>query len=261
MTIVVERTAIPVDGPEAHLGAAAFMAVLAYPMRGERQKRIAFIEAWKGALSKHYLSRLPWRSPDRGKILNKYRNMPNQQINNTINRGVYRIAARRFVAARLASEKIMYSHFADATGVMTSGASLLGFAVTSAIQKNMIAVAGGFVEQAAKVRLTRITKPPNSIRSAVSREAERKKKWGAAGSGAASIMSREWSETRPVLHLALALGEVCLDRGGFDPLDLVHRPEWLHSALRNAEMMRVTLAQHFEISPPEVVVLVAEGCP
>lgn len=204
---VIERTVIPTSGCEAHLGAAAYLAVLAYPSKGEWDKRTAFVEAWKACLLKKYANNFPIRSHKRYTIYAKYRKLPNQKINNVINNGVNRIATRRFTADRICREQIYLS--------------------PSAIRTMAQALGMVFGARHADVR-----HPKGNIRAVQGREAARH--GGDARFPTAREKSRIWAESKPVLHLAMALTEECLRRDGFDPFGLVNSPDWVGPAIARA---------------------------
>jgi GNAT superfamily N-acetyltransferase len=95
-----EQTAVPVGGDlaQAQMGAAMYLAVLAYPAHSEWPKRDEFIEAVKALLVK----RARRRGYPRKLINHKYRRFKNEHIDGILNRAFRRISRRRLPAGQMA---------------------------------------------------------------------------------------------------------------------------------------------------------------
>src|ERR1700687_4933562 len=102
-----ETTYIPTEGPLAQLGAAAYLAVLAYPNQSEWPKRDGFIEAVKAILLKSWV-KAPGVSTERTKrrcaVREEYRQFPPEDIWGKFNQVEKRIKMLRLPAMICAHE-------------------------------------------------------------------------------------------------------------------------------------------------------------
>lgn len=232
-----EVTAIPVEGPYAWLGAAGYLAVLAYPGRNEWKKRTEFVEAWRSCLIKHHRN---WAiSHGKTDDLPPIPEMKNQQIDNKIRAGVRRITRHRLPAADVMVERLLWET-PDAARLF--GAALELWAKRQGMEN---------------ARITKITRPKGTISAAIGRRTECKVKvksevcdpFGVRS----NIFSKSWTPSLPVIHLALALRSTLLKmakNGGaaFDAFHLVVNPEWLPGTLEAAEVFRAVIEQKGAIS-------------
>ena len=93
-----ETSVIPVEGNHAHLGAAKYLSVIAYPIREEWSDRNKFVEACIAYSSKLYVR----RGGDRRKIKQKYLQARPRDIDSRIRMGIERIRKLRLPAAWIA---------------------------------------------------------------------------------------------------------------------------------------------------------------
>lgn len=94
---------IPVDGLAARLGAAAYLAWLAYPGAGEAARRRAFVEAWRALMIKAALAQGYERGRvKRGEHARQILGLTLKEINRRLRRGIKRIARVRLRAATAA---------------------------------------------------------------------------------------------------------------------------------------------------------------
>ena len=98
-----ESTAIPTKGKAAHLGAIAYLAVLAYPNRSEWRMRDQFVEACKALMLQIAVK----RGYPRWEIYPRYRKMRPEQMHSRISRAFRRIYSRRLFAVYVASWPIL----------------------------------------------------------------------------------------------------------------------------------------------------------
>lgn len=247
---IIEKTAIPVTGDEASIGAKAFIAVLAYPSRKDWQKRTDFINALRAAEAKRYLSSLrPGPNIKRDAVPSELRNEKNQHINNSINKVVRVIVNKRIPAARIASEKILHD---------CGAFSWLG---------NVFAMNGAHLT-VGKHNITELArKETRWLRSANPDTM----------AATSSVLRDVWVDSLPVIHLAVAFRAECetrfriqnakftrtargliVDSKNFDLLDLINNPSWVSRAVRNAEMLRGIFHRDPLVNQREAVVLVCK---
>lgn len=178
---------IPVRGLAARLGAAAYLAWLAYPGEAEAARRRAFVEAWRALIVKAAVR----QGFPRVKVLRRLRGQTLKEINRKIRHGVTRIVFYRWPAAVMA-EFVM-----------------IGAPITQAVRLK--------IAKGGRLRFD-------------------------ARANASNVFARVWRPSLPVIHLALALREVCKARGArFDAAELVRRPDWLPGAIDDAERFRILL--------------------
>ena len=243
MAFQPETTAIPVTGVEAHLGAMAYFAVLAYPTREEWPKRDEFVETAKALLSKKYIA----RGGDRRKILRKYSGMKNEKIDGTLSRAFYRIQALRLPAAQMAYWKIIHN---TRFGPFIRGthSTVLKF---KAPQEGEWAIT--FAEEYPSWEPTSLNECAKLMAFQLE-NARRDWKWHnhrdvaplaqnpniTFEPASKNVLHRVWKATMPVLHLAMAFPKRQEEP---DVIRLIHDPSWLPSTLRYAEEIRSVLPQ------------------
>lgn len=217
-TLVTETTHIPVKGDKAHLGAIAYLAVLAYPERAEWPKRDKFVEAAKAWLCKQYMYRRE-RKRAATNILPKYRSFKWEKIDGTLKQAFYRIEAWRLPAAMMADWVILEGKRVGPFVIRVRDSDRKYFTPAS-------------LNRAAE-RVGELLASQRQLQ-----HARRGKEFGWERT---SVMHRVWASTKPVLHLALAFPS----RKGkkIDPFRLVVDPSWLAQALVQAEATRLILPQ------------------
>lgn len=201
-----EQTAIPVGGHLAQMGAAAYLAVLAYPSRSEWGERDKFVKAVKSLLIKRAMR----RGYPRKQIQEQYREFRNKQIYQTLNRAFRRLLRLRMPAGMAANWILI-------DGVRLGPAVLPG-----------------------KIPLGVITlhapKSPRRAMQAIQKKIEeRDRAQREEDSSLANLHHRVWASSLPVLHLAMPIAERLNSQD--NPMRLIYDPSWVGSALRNAEFL------------------------
>ena len=243
--MAAETIYIPVEGDAAHLGAVAYLAVLAYPSRAEWDKRTQFVEHFKGRLSKLYIDgavlrkgellRTYKRPRERvARIQPRYRQMKHEKIEGVLNRAFYRIKAWRLPAAEIALWMMLHNQRVGPFVVKVANASRPQWEPTS------IAKACDLVADLL-----------NSQRGVWERfHSDHDFGWDAV-----RVRHRVWATTKPVLHLAIALrGAPRREHYSIEPLLLIQEPSWLRNALEYAEASRQVLPQLIPSFEPEQAV-------
>ena len=206
---VAEVVQVPL-GPLAKLGAAAFLAVLAYPAPCDYPKRTRFVEATKKCL----LHRAVAAGYSRKRVLPKYRGYRRERIDRTFNPALVRIEGRRLPAAGIAR------HILLETWIKTSARPL------PILRTIRVSTVNDLISRICPVGSIYDNRP--------------------------HLFERVWSESKPVLHLAMAfLGHEPrlyqeerpspsgLRRIWIDPVKLICRPDWLDPVLKSAEVLRL----------------------
>lgn len=213
-----ETTAIPTLGKDAHLGAIAFLAVLAYPGRTdwEWEQRDAFVQAAKVLLLKAAIKK---GYPRKG-ILPQYRSFKPEKMDGLLHKGFRRILHRR-VPAGMAAGWLTLHGVAFGPLRIPSKEILGGIPVGS-----MTIRAPNNVSRAMRAILRMLEK-----RDGTSLEPE---------SALANLHHRVWAETLPVLHLASVVAYKVneLAAEGKEK-QLLFEPFWVPSAVFHAEALRV----------------------
>jgi len=212
-----EVTYVPVTGDLAHAGAMAYLAVLAYPLKSEWDKRDRFIEHLKGRLAKNYLG--PWGSPERTerrKVLrSEYTQMRRRNIRQVQERAFERIN-RRLWAGQIALRQLLHGvRFDLQTGV----------SITIRCKHSVRSLVPDFQKLNKMVR------------------------WDEE-----KFRMRVWRSVQPVLHLAMVYPK---NEDGLSykyPFELVIRPEWLEPALLKAKNFLPWIAQRIPSFDSQAVV-------
>lgn len=232
-----ETTGIPVEGPLATIGAIAYFAVLAYPKESEWPRRDKFMEAGE---ADHW--RLFKDHPDyRARVAVKYRHKRRRTIDNVMSRGLRHIAHR--IRATLIFDDL---EFAECFNILLEGS------------KDVKIVIG----DQPGIDLTDLNFEPfkRGISAAALRAIERKKQFQyqrceyplepgvyASKTDLQNALNRDWSQSKPVLHLAYALRQMIEFR--FMTADnkvqwtrLFDEPDWVGPCLKDAESLRLRFA-------------------
>jgi len=220
-TSSAEVTYIPVAWCDTPVGAAAYLAILAYPTRAEWPKRDEFIEAVKADVSKRAIA----RGYERSLVPPQYRRFKNEKVKGVWNRAIHRIQARCFSAVVMAEE----------------------MAIQGALK--------------AWITLPKMISPPVQIALArVEKERPRWQHCHSdrGGGGEISSIYRAWAHTKPVLHLAWVYSNHCYQStpvgSGFDPMFSIFNPSWVARALEEAEDRRTALHHSVPTFDPEAAV-------
>ncbi len=219
-----EVTRVPTRGKAAHLGAIAYLAVLAYPNQKEWPKRDAFVECAKAWVSKEYMD----RGGDRAKVLLKYRRYKREKIykHGPLNRAFYRIENWRQPAALMARWVMLQ-------GVEFGGGRIPSKTVPDGIpfkSMRILTAASTITQGAGKLGDLKAIGLPRDRENAI---------------------HRIWASTKPVLHLALAFPfhnpryRSSKKKHMIDTLRLIEDPRWLLPSLRFAECLLLELPQVF----------------
>lgn len=217
---LAETTTLPTTGADAHLGAMGFLAALAYPQ--DISKRNQFVEAAKANLTKIYIA----RGMPRAVAKPQFRRYVNRTIKNKIRRCQHRIETRRLPAAMMA-RWILLHHPPLVRVVDPENPAWKPTTVNAAVTRMAIL-----------------------LRHADPRHLE-------PVAELANLSHLVWAESKPVLHLALALYEAIQTQGrDRGPLfDLVVDPGWLAPTLARAEALRRTLAYIPKLRSPAPICL------
>ena len=221
---------IPVDGDSDCFGAAYYHALLAYPKDTEQRKLKELVKALTGYLAKEYIS----TGGKRVDIPPRYRKLRRRDIYQTIDQGLYRIQAWRLTAATVAY-KIIGHNPEVWRHLSLPPESHQVWRDLPAGARHRLRTPMSVNEAAAEI---------SALIGAEQKEMQhlRKENIG-VGPEISNVLSRIWSSTKPVLHLAIAYpttpGEIT------DPLHLIKNPSsWLPQAVRHAEVLRSVLG-HF----------------
>ena len=238
---------IPVDGDRDHFGASYYHAVLAYPNPADRLKRVKFIEAVTAYLCKEYIATgsrsgavggsdfasvlrsLQAKADEyhrrangkRAAIPSHYRKFKREKIYTKINQGLYRISAWRLPAATMAYKMILHN-------------PEVWRHLPPDFHPELRTPMG--VNKAADEIAELLGEDLNE------RQHRRKKKIG-YWLERSNVLSRVWSGTKAVLHLAIAYPTS--PGTTTDPMALIKDPSsWLPQAVRQGEVLRSVL-HHF----------------
>ena len=222
---VGEQTAIPVGKnlALARMGAAAYLAVVAYPDRVEWGKRDDFIEAVKSFLLKGSIS----QGCPRRWVKEKYRSFPNRRIDQTLDK-----AFRIIVRSRLPAGMI-------ANWLMMDGARF-----------EVPLLAG-------KPAIPMVLRAPNSVSRGMKAVLELVKKRDnrrnlAEDAALSNLYHRVWKTSLPVLHLVVPI------TGRFrelsDPVKLVLDPSWVENSIRSSQWLWAYLPQRIPSFCPETAI-------
>jgi hypothetical protein len=186
----METTQLPVSGHDAWLGAAGYLAIVAYP--GDLSARDRFVDAAKAWMIRKHAPKL-LRASDVTPMVRWLRAIRADGAYNRLAMASKRIETRRMPAAHMAR-------------------SMLFASVSARDRVSINGLAGGY-----------------------------------ALPDRANIITRVWGETKPVLHLALAL-LVARERLGVDGVEVPNIGEmialgarWLPEATAQSEVWRCTL--------------------
>lgn len=205
-----ETTKLPAtDAP--HLAAVAYLAVLAYPH--ETAKRDEFLEAGRALVLKQAVN----DGYPRQDISTRWRRIPNRKIDNRLTAGFRRIVRRRLPVAHVAPAGLI------------AGAHSFKSPVTKLLENLAEHHARAFPRNRRSTDLDSL-------------------KWHEDGSEGkrAEVISRLWSETKPVLHLAVALNGQRPEpnyKGNLPLVEMIWSPEWIIPALESAEALRQIIAR------------------
>jgi len=211
---VGEQTAIPVAGPLwlRQMGAAAYLAVVAYPAPEEWANRDKFIEAVKAHL-------LKWarRCGCPGKrIAKKYRGFPNKRIDQVLSRALRRIWRWR-VPAGMAGN-----------WMLADGARLGPCLLPGKIPVGAITLHAPNCPWRAMQALQKLAEQ----RDEANRERD---------SSVRDLYRRVWLTTLPVLHLVMPITQRLNTPG--NPMRFVLDPSWVGAALGSAARLMEYLPQ------------------
>jgi len=218
---VGEQTRIPVAGPLRlrQMGAAAYLAVLAYPAPEEWANRDKFIEAVKAHL-------LKWarRCGCPGKrIAKKYRGFPNKRIDQVLSRALRRIWRWRMPAG-------MAGNWMLADGARFGPVVLPGKILVRTITLR----APGCPWRAMNVIQKLAEK-----RDGAQREQD---------SAVRDLYRRIWVTSLPVLHLAMPIVQLLNTPG--DPMRFIFDPSWVGAALGSSARLMEYLPQKIRSFDP-----------
>ena len=223
-----EVTDIPIDGVPAHLGAIAYLAVLAYPSREDWSKRNKLLDATKAWLIKDYY--IP-HGGDRTRIKVNYLTARPRDYHSTLAQAIYRIQAWRLPAAMMAR------------WIMLHGVRVGPFVINVHNPKDKRWAPTGV--SAAAERMAELLDAQRS-------EWQHYRSRTDVGWECPNVLHRVWASTLPVLHLALAFP---FGKGQkTDPFLLVHKPFWLGPALLHAELARQSLREQIPTFDPQKAV-------
>jgi hypothetical protein len=227
-----EQTAVPVGGDlaRAQMGAAMYLAVLAYPAHSEWPKRDQFIEAVKAGLLKEARRRgYPGKQ-----IQKRYREFREKRINQILDRAYRRILRWRMPAGMAANWMLM-------DGARFGPAVLPGNIPVRAI----------------------ILHAPNSPRRAMQEIRKKVEQRDGAhreeDSALANLHHRVWANSLPVLHLVMPIAQRLNSED--DPTKLIYDPSWVGGALRYAELLVEYLPHKIpSFNPRRMSMFLAASC-
>jgi hypothetical protein len=201
------------DDATPFIGAAMFLAILAYPKLEQREKRDDLVFALRSFYSKELIKR---NLQDRSKVASGFRSFPNQQMDGRLSRAGKRIS-KRLAMTRINGHVKLATRFKNNSSV-------------TKYFRNM-------------------SKGNESVQR--------------------SLM-RDWSETKPVLHLANAfwsiLSEICPpEKLGVIEWTMeefiIFADKWVEKTVYLAENNRLFFSDGTTIKPTEQVSLIYPGMP
>ncbi len=217
-----ETTYLPTNEKMASLAVMALYAIIAYP--DDRNKRDRFVNALRALFSKEYIRRGGLRS----KIEDKYRQLPNQQINGQLNRAFNQIY-KRFQANMIFQQRVMREFGLD--GPALGRAKFI-------LKRNKHTGAVKLFSQKNKNNRPTITSVIKDFNPVDMEDLD-------AGDHAwSNTFSRTWAPSKPVLHLVgeleLALFDKFTKATTFEwvLLNAISDPSWLQKCLDGAEKRR-----------------------
>ena len=251
-----ETTYLPVDGPLSIMGAAGFLALLAYPDALERRdKFIDAVKAWhlKNAIQQGY---------PRSGIIEEFRIVRNRKIDSALdNAFITRINKRRLPAAemgtmllskarsiQLVPEDYLNPNSANKylleIGRLSSGSPLTSKDLDTHLalgnkrplgQPNAVMELCKFMAQ--------------KIFSYYESHIDSKQISDSLEERANKVAHEVWAESKPVLHLGIAFrGNILEKQSGTNKVDplwfLTHPKDWLQKTIESAEAMRQVLISH-----------------
>ena len=214
-----ETSVIPIDGPWARIGAARYLAVVAYPLQNDWPKRDRFVEA-----AAHWLDRVRGVGG---------RQMRETRIDGAFNKAFHLLQTRRLPAARAArwislmqmlTRSPWRELWKDGKVPRVPGPNRMAlryFRETERLEQNQ-EFAGLMRYRSDRKRNSKPKSKPNLT----------------------NILRRVWKETMPVLHLAVAFVETAPGEisGQAHRLEYhILNPHWLIPALARAESLRGSL--------------------
>jgi len=203
------------SGPLAPLGAAAFLAVLAYPDRCDYPKRTRFVDAAKMWL----VHRAVAAGYSRKLVMAKSR-YDEREIHRGFDPALKRIEARRLPAAAMSAD------------ILKLGLMKLAF------ERQPVMLDGKLTEWIERRLAFKVPSVNKLIELNLSDNTDH-------------AFERVWCESKPVLHLSTAFllyephlyqdssSPRGLRRIWIDPLKLISRPDWLSPVLERAESFRL----------------------
>ncbi len=219
-----EVTAIPTQGKDAHLGAIAYLAVLAYPDRKEWSKRDGFMKASKALLLKAAIK----KGYPRKKIPREYSGFKKDAIKGTLRQGFRRINDRRMYAAEMARGMLFHNLRVGPFQIETDMPSLNR--ATIAVAKASGRTSADRKGWAGKFNPDRYPRLDLEKCSMLAKEPPPR-----------TVRRRVWKETLPVLHFAMALLQRWkqLLADDMSETSLFWDPAWLPQAVFIAEPLRI----------------------
>jgi hypothetical protein len=242
---VGEQTGIPVAGPLwlRQMGAAAYLAVLAYPGRDEWPKRDQFIEGVKA----RFVKEARRRGCPKQRIPQKYRSFSNRRIDQILRRTFHRLWVWR-APAGLAGN-----------WMMVAGSRFGPYTFKVSLRRLRTAT---FVRSSAKylgpetTDVTRLS-PFRAMQEIVKQIDEAKGMHREELPALENARRRVWTNSLPVLHLTMPIAYRLSTED--NPMKFIYDPSWVAPALRNAECLLKLLPHKIaSFNPRRALRLIAE---
>jgi len=188
---------IPHEGPQA---AAALISVLAYPGRDEDEK---WANCYQSMLAWHIRDKLrdrAWAASPQT-IIPALLQIPARTVENTLNHALYRIKSHRLPAADMAGNLLVLTAFGKA----------------------------GAVNKLAERTAVRLAGTPVGWGTGVAQDEQN---WNRT-----NVLSRIWTPSKPVAHIALAFRNICVERFGSQAFRIIElfEGEWVARAVQQSE--------------------------
>ncbi|MCW9054879.1 MAG: hypothetical protein OQJ98_02800 [Candidatus Pacebacteria bacterium] len=188
------------------MGAIAFLAIIAYPGKGEYHKRDELVEASKSWILKEATQK---GSPERAEVYEKYRQYPNQQIDGKLRQLEARVW-KRLCVAELARDIIRQHQFATH--------------LPDSLKKSNRELRLKYLDE------TYATSGSNF-------DVLQSEK---------TFRKREWKPSLPILHYAISLLAMVLKGESFSIRDLVLSPDWLPEIIKGATGHALLIDQYID---------------
>jgi hypothetical protein len=227
MALRVETTLVATEGNEAILGAMAYFAVLAYPR--DHRKRNDFVDGAKAICAGLSLSAAeikPWYR----------RSLKNGEADRTLRRGINEVMFKRLAAAQMAWW--LFNDDLQLGNVRLRVRDPLGNPNRASSRLSVKSAADVLAD------LVRSKTKETAYRVHHDSKVER---WTPE-----NVLTRIWTPSKPVLHLAMAFPAFGLPPGerSLDPIAMMLNPVWLRGTLIKAQGMRALLPDRIPTFDP-----------